>query len=224
MPVDKLHQYQIRLLSHARGNDNNADRDSDDGDASDASLDELLDELDGEDDEFIQKYREQRLQQIATDMRTIKENVETEQYGQVTTVTEEREVIRLTASSNQVVIHFALDTFRKCSTMDSKLSQLASKHLLTQFIRVSVDKCPFLVAKLQIKVLPFVIAYNKGVERTRIVGFSKLGNQPEDFDVAVLENILFQAGVLANKSRTSHESRWKASKGRGSDSDSDLDL
>ncbi|SCU89504.1 LAME_0E03928g1_1 [Lachancea meyersii CBS 8951] len=222
-----LEHYEKRVLDKALKTDDNVElKRSEDHIDSDASLDEILEELEDNDDEFLQGYREQRLQQIATEMRQVKSNVENEHYGQLRTVDDEREIMKLTSNSDQVVIHFGLENFKKCGVMDSKLSQLAPKHLLTRFLRVSVDKCPFLVTKLQIKVLPFVVAYKKGVERTRIVGFSRLGNQPDDFDVSVLEKVLFEAGVLANKARTGGQrSAWQAARSvSAGDSDSDLDV
>lgn len=54
----------------------------------------------------------------------------------------------------------------------------------------------FLVTKLNVKVLPFVVMYLKGQEVDRLVGFSKLGNQPEDFNKDVLENMLYSKGML----------------------------
>ncbi|SCU96816.1 LAFA_0G08262g1_1 [Lachancea sp. 'fantastica'] len=220
--MSTLERYENRLLDKAvNGGASSEKKDdlSEDHSDSDASLDEILEELDyNEDNEFLQQYREQRLQQIATDMRKIKGNVESENYGQLTTVENENEIMRLTTNTDQVVIHFGLESFRKCRVMDSKLSQLASKHLLTKFLRVSVDKCPFLVSKLQVQVLPFVVAYKNGVERTRIVGFAQLGNQPDDFDVSVLENVLFGAGVLANRAG-SHKLRFGETEDNGSDLD-----
>ncbi|CEP61452.1 Plp1p LALA0_S03e03180g [Lachancea lanzarotensis] len=226
--MSKLDRYENRLVTNAAngssGLEKRQDVSEDDPNDSDASLDEILEELDYNDDnEFLQQYREQRLQQIATEMRKIKDNVETEHYGQLITVDDENEVMKLTTNTDQVVIHFGLENFRKCNVMDSKLSQLASKHLLTKFLRVSVDKCPFLVAKLQVQVLPFVVAYKKGVERVRIVGFSRLGNQPDDFDVSVLEKVLFDAGVLAKRAGagSGHQggSKWNDSEDNGSDLD-----
>ncbi|SCU81810.1 LADA_0C01200g1_1 [Lachancea dasiensis] len=217
--MNKLQQYERRLLDDA--NEAGTENNTNDGTRrkSDASLDEILEHLE-DDDEFMHNYREERLQQIADDMRKVKENVRTENYGLLTIVEEEREVIRLTTKTDQVVIHFGLDDFRKCQTMDAKLSQLAQRHLMTRFLRASVDKCPFLVAKLQIKVLPFVVAYKNGVERTRVVGFSRLGNQPDDFDIAALENVFYEAGVLAKKSTP-----WRPSAGgRDGSDDSDLDV
>lgn len=211
MPLDELENYEKRVLKEAQ----DATADTDD---EDVSLEEILEDLE-DNSEFMERYREQRLQQIASDMKKIKRNVETGQYGQLTTIKDESELMRLTTSTEQVVIHFYLDSFQKCATMDSKIKIIAERHLLTRFLRISVEDCPFLVSKLQIKVLPFVVAYKHGTERDRIVGFSRLGNQPDDFDIQVLEAILFQCGVLARKSNH----RFLGS-GRTEESDSDLDI
>ncbi|CAR24147.1 Plp1p [Lachancea thermotolerans CBS 6340] len=211
MPLDQLEAYEKSIVDKANGRTSEVD---DDG----ASLDEILGELE-DDTDFMEKYREQRLQQIADDMRKMKHNVESEQYGQVFTMTDESELMRLTSATDQVVIHFYLDSFQKCATMDAKLKKLAEKHIMTRFFRISVEKCPFLVTKLQIKVLPCVVAYKNGLERDKIVGFTRLGNQTDDFEAGTLETILFNCGVLARKIQPRG-----IRTGRTDESDSDLDL
>ncbi|CUS22115.1 LAQU0S04e08548g1_1 [Lachancea quebecensis] len=211
MPLDQLEAYEKSIVDKAKGRASEINDD-------DASLDEILGELE-DDADFMEKYREQRLQQIADDMKKMKHNVESEQYGQVVTMTDESELMRLTTATDQVVIHFYLESFQKCATMDAKLKRLAEKHLMTRFFRISVEKCPFLVARLEIKVLPCVVAYKNGLERDKIVGFTRLGNQTDDFETSALEAILFKCGVLARKMQPRGTRTNQTDEG-----DSDLDV
>ncbi|AGO13741.1 AaceriAGL129Wp [[Ashbya] aceris (nom. inval.)] len=163
--------------------------------SDDESLDELLESLEN-DDSFLDRYREQRTEQLAQHFREARQNAADGDYGQLQTLEDEGSLLALSARSPRVVIHFFLDTFTRCQTMDSKLRQLASRHMRTRFVRISVEKCPFLVQRLGIKVLPCVISYRDGLERDRLVGFQDLGNQPEDFPLAALERRLASSGLL----------------------------
>lgn len=55
------------------------------------------------------------------------------------------------------------------------LQKLAPKYFHTRFSRVFVENIPWLVEKLQIKVLPCVICFVQGVAKDRRVSCSYLG-------------------------------------------------
>ena len=84
------------------------------------------------------------------------------------------------------VVHFYHTDFKRCKVMHQHLTAcnfainvslmvlmirqtLSHKYIGTRFIRVFVENVPFLVEKLGIKVLPCVIAFNKGVSSGRYV-------------------------------------------------------
>ena len=52
---------------------------------------------------------------------------------------------------------------------DHIVQALAPKYFNTRFLRVFVENVPFLVEKLEIKVLPCVICFIKGVSKDRHV-------------------------------------------------------
>ncbi|GCF01469.1 hypothetical protein ZYGM_001115 [Zygosaccharomyces mellis] len=183
-------------------------------DDEDAELDELLD---GE-DEFLVHYRERRVQEMSDHMKTVEKNVTQKEYGSLQRITDESALMQLASKSPSCVVHFGLDSFGKCKYMDEKLEILAERHLTTKFVRIEVEDCPFLVSKLKIKVLPFLVAYKNGKEVTRIVGFSKLGNDPNGFALESLEELLAQGKVVQSKSFAGSR------KGEYDDSGSDLDL
>ena len=198
---------------------------NDDSDSDDIDIDELMDELDN--DEEIQriafKQRELRLQQISDHLKNVsKKTAEDEHFGKLETFEDEAKLIRLTSTSDiPVIIHFQLPHFRKCEYMDDKLSKLAKKYLNTKFIRINVSDCPFLVDKLEIKVLPFVVGYINGLEKTRIIGFSKLGNDPNSFELSSLERYLISERLIkSNMNNSLKSSRIQSSY----ESDSSLDL
>lgn len=175
---DKLDRYYTNVLSNAE-KDKHTTVDSDDKSSGEENLDELLNELDrelDEDHEFLSAYRSERLQQISDHLKQVKKNVEDDGYGRLQCIDNEADAIQICTKTTMVVIHFELETFGKCQYMNEKLENLAKRYLTTRFIKVNVQTCPFLVNKLNIKVLPFVVGYKNGLEKVRYVGFSKLGN------------------------------------------------
>jgi len=116
-------------------------------------------------------------------------------HGKYVELTDEKEVVRTSASEPLCIIHFYHNNFRRCAIMDKHLAVLAPKYFNTRFLRVFVENVPFLVEKLGIKVLPCVICFIKGVSKDRIIGFEELGNV-DSFSTATLELRLLHIGVL----------------------------
>lgn len=92
---------------------------------------------------------------------------------------------------------------------------IAPHHFKTRFFRVFVERVPWLVEKLQIKVLPCVVCFVGGMSKdryvshtwpekggtglkashNRLIGFEELGND-DAFTTATLELRLAQSGNL----------------------------
>lgn len=216
--IDKFESQEFSKTNPSQDDNRNSDSD-------DVDIDELMDELDN--DEEIQliamKQRELRLQQMSDHLKNVsKKAAEDEHFGKLETFEDEAKLIRLTSSSDiPVIIHFQLPHFKKCEYMDEQLSKLARKYLNTKFIRINVSDCPFLVDKLEVKVLPFVVGYINGLEKTRIIGFSKLGNDPNSFELASLERYLISERLIKSNVKNSLKNNRQYS---SYDSDSSLDL
>ena len=73
---------------------------------------------------------------------------------------------------------------------------LAPKHFDTRFLRINVEYAPFLVTKLNIQILPCVLAFVDGVSTDRIIGFEGLGYSEGTFTTKDLETRLLAAGVV----------------------------
>lgn len=186
--MDKIRFHERRIVLEAAGKG--------EADTSNAGLDELMDEL--EDDEFMASYREKRMQQIRDHLRLVERNVKQEGYGSLLEVEDESTLMKRLTKADNAVVHFALDKFAKCQYMDRQLNELAQKYPTTSFLRIDVEKCPFLVSKLGIKVLPFVVCYKQGKEVLRVVGFSKLGNNPDRFPLSALAALLRSKNVISD--------------------------
>lgn len=88
---------------------------------------------------------------------------------------------------------------------------------------IKAENAPFLVTKLKIKVLPFVVIYKNGKEIDRIVGFEKLGNDPNNISIETLEQFLYACG-LTNRKIINYGSIKSRSKPLNEDSDDGLDI
>lgn len=232
MNYNKVSQYEQNILKKHQSQlqTNNEDiYESDDKD-----IDELLEILEDEleDNETYLKYREKRLQEISEHVKKIEENVKFDNYGILDTIDEESNLIKICSEIDKIVIHFQLDTFPKCKYMNDQLAVLAQKYLCTKFVKINATNCPFLTKSLHIKVLPFLIGYHRGKEVMRLIGFSKLGNNPDKFPIESLEFQLRLAGLLDSgiESNSPHQNnRYSKNYQNGKyvhddDSESDLDI
>ena len=68
-----------------------------------------------------------------------------------------------------------------------------------------MEIAPFLVTKMNVRVLPCVIAFVDGVSVDRIIGFEGLGYSEGTFSTADLEARLLKAGVLTRVKTTGDE-------------------
>lgn len=74
----------------------------------------------------------------------------------------------------------------RCKILDKHLSVMAKKHLETKFIKLNVEKAPFLTERLRIKVIPTLALVKDGKTKDYVVGFTDLGNT-DDFSTEMLE-------------------------------------
>lgn len=94
-----------------------------------------------------------------------------------------------------------------CEVMEKHLRILAAGHIETKFIMIEAEKSPFLAERLKIWMLPTLAIVKHEKTTDYIVGLDDMGGV-EDFDTAVLEGRLIDAGVL-------FESRREGCRGTG---------
>ncbi|KAI0650740.1 thioredoxin-like protein [Trametes meyenii] len=139
-------------------------------------------------------FREHGMEQLKREMEQLQQ-AKSDGHGQYREVTDEKEVIRLSANKPRCVIHFFHHKFKRCEIMDKHLARIAPKYFNTLFIRVFVENVPWLVERLGVKVLPCVVTFVNGVSKDRFVGFEELGNT-DQFDTATLEWKLLNSGTI----------------------------
>lgn len=211
-----IEKYQESILKQQ---DNQNDEGNDEIDD-----DELLDLLD-DDDAILSQYRESRIQQLTKEFKKIDE-LSSDNLGAIEDYTDEKALMEVVTKSETVIIHFYQPNFTKCNKMNEKLKLLAEKHLTLKILSIKAETATFLVEKLKIKVLPFVVIYKNGKEFDRLVGFEKLGNNPNDFTYDSLESYLIRTGVINRKSIKFTSTRTSSFNNNDNDNDegSDLDI
>lgn len=85
--------------------------------------------------------------------------------------------------------------FFRCKILDKHLAILAKKHVETKFIKINVEKAPFLTERLRIKIIPTLALLLDGKSKDYVVGFTDLGNT-DDFSTEMLEWRLGCADVI----------------------------
>ncbi|KAI8823446.1 thioredoxin-like protein [Fimicolochytrium jonesii] len=173
-------------LSSRRANDSDPEL-SDDDDA-------LFAALERDDDDLSADIRERRVDELKRDMARQME-LKNCAYGTYDVIATEMEVLNITTTIKNCVVHFAHKNFRRCQLMDGHLEALSRKHLKTRFIRVDVENAPFLVERLKVKVLPCVVAFIDGKSVDRLIGFEAVGDA-DNVPTSNVESWLRKAGVL----------------------------
>ncbi|KAJ4478258.1 thioredoxin-like protein [Lentinula aciculospora] len=188
--MDRITSLAARLVEPNRP-DRSRHEQEEDADDDDALFAELEEEIENDSNSTM---REQGLEMLRREMERMRE-MKQSQYGTYNEVTDEKEVVRITAHEPRCVVHFYHPNFKRCEIMDKHLATIAKKYFNTRFFRVFVENIPWLVEKLSIKVLPCVICFVKGVTRDRLIGFEELGNN-DAFTTAALELRLSVCGVI----------------------------
>ena len=86
----------------------------------------------------------------------------------------------------------------RCKIVDQHLEVLARKHIETKFVKLNVDRAPFITERLHIKTLPTIALLIDNIVKEKIIGFTELGNHDE-FSTDLLEWRLARGGVIDYK-------------------------
>ena len=143
------------------------------------------------------------------------------------TLDSDQAVLEFTTNTHRCVVHFAHPDFARCAVMDEQIRTLAARHYEVRFARVDVRHTPFIVEKLNIRVLPCVIGFKDGLGVERVVGFEGLGTGGKDgtdgFSIAILEKRLLWKGILAQSKIRQDDGDEDDGDSGGSDDESDRD-
>ncbi|KAL2219756.1 putative NTP binding protein [Thermoascus aurantiacus ATCC 26904] len=204
-------------------------------DPDDLDEDALFEALEKEDDST---YRAHRIEQLHAEFASAKDSLRTAAGSSSTTtivnnalyptLPNDQSLLDFTTQSQRCVVHFSHPDFARCGIMDEHLQLLASRHYEVRFARVDVRDCPFVVERLNVRVLPCVIGFVDGVGVERVVGFEGLGSGGQrdginGFRTVELERRLLKKGILVRKKLRQGEDSSGAWDGE-SDSEEDAEV
>ena len=114
-------------------------------------LDELEDELD---EEFLEQYKQKRLEEI-------QKTAEKPHFGSVYEISREEYLAHVTNAPKEsyVVLHLYQDYIEKCKLMNELMSRMAPKYPLIKFIKIISTRC---IENFPDSKLPCLIMYREG--------------------------------------------------------------
>lgn len=157
-------------------------------------VDAEIERLDQLQDDDIEKLREKRLEQMKQ-LAAQQQEWRSKGHGEYREILEEKMFFDECKQSNKVICHFYRESTWRCKIVDKHLAILAPKHLETKFIKLSVERCPFLCDRLKIRVIPTIALVINGKTKDYIKGFDDLGGHDE-FPTEMLEWRLGCASVI----------------------------
>lgn len=157
-------------------------------------LDAEMEQLERIDSSELENLRRKRLEEMKR-QASKKQEWLAKGHGEFLEISNEKEFFDICKQSESVVCHFHRDSTFRCKIVDKHLSLLAKKHVEARFIKLNVDKAPFLVERLKIRVLPTIILLKDANVKDYIVGFDDLGGHDE-FSTEMMEWRIARAGVI----------------------------
>lgn len=197
-------------------------------------LDAELEQLENLDVDDLEKLREKRLEEMKK-VHQQKQNWISIGHGEYSEIQDEKEFFEISKKSKNIVCLFYKEGSPRSKIVDMHLNILAKKHIEARFVKLNVERCPFLCERLRIKIIPTIALISDSKTKDYIVGFTDLGNC-DDFSTEMLEwriaqsrAIIYNGDLMTppekGKKNTSILGRQKKSKtirGRDDD-DSDSD-
>lgn len=144
-------------------------------------------------DEELEKIKNKRLEELK------KKNEEKLTYlknghGVYKEVYSEKEFFEACKKSKNLCCHFYRNTTWRCQYLDKKLIILSKKFLSINFIKINVEKAPFLCERLKIWCIPTLMLIQNGKTEHSIIGFDELGG--DNFSEKSLINVLVKWNMI----------------------------
>jgi len=159
-----------------------------------AQLDQELEYYDNLRDDDLEELRRKRLEQMK-DNHQRAAKFRSEGHGSYTEVVNEKDFFEQTKKSKHVVCHFYRPSTWRCQIVDKHMQVLAERHLECRFLKMNIEKSPYLAEKLRIIMLPTIMLINEGRTEHSIIGFDEMGGS-DDFETEAFEEILSQWGSI----------------------------
>ncbi|SBT33968.1 phosducin-like protein, putative [Plasmodium ovale wallikeri] len=140
-----------------------------------------------ENDEELENIKNKRLQELKN-KHNENMNMLRKGHGVYKEILSEKEFFDICKSSKNVCCHFYRNTTWRCEYIDGKLKNLSKKFLHINFVKINVEKSPFLCERLKIWCIPTLMLIQDGKTEHSIIGFDELGG--DNFSEQALINVL----------------------------------
>uniref|UniRef100_A0A1I8FBA7 SID1 transmembrane family member 1 n=1 Tax=Macrostomum lignano TaxID=282301 RepID=A0A1I8FBA7_9PLAT len=157
-------------------------------------LDNEIERLENLNEDDLERLRERRLRQLKEQAKQRDEWL-ANGHGSLAELTQERDFFDESMRSKRLVCHFYRDTTFRCGIVDRHLTALAPRHIECKFVRISVEKAPFLTRRLGVRVIPTLCIVKDEKVKDYIVGFDDLGGH-DNFSTEMLEWRLARSEVI----------------------------
>jgi len=148
-------------------------------------VDKQMEELDRLDDDDLEAIRQKRIDQMKK-MAAKRDEWQMAGHGKYEEIADEKAFFDAGKKSKRLIAHFYRDSTFRCKIVDKHFGMLAPKHMETRFVKLNVDKAPFLCKRLNINTLPTILFVKDEKTLGRMVGFGELGDTDE-FTTEMLE-------------------------------------
>lgn len=157
------------------------------------------DDQDFDNDPELAALREKRLADMKAAKKEKEENI-AQGNGTFTEITQD-EFLPQVLQAKRCIVHFYHPDFHRCKIMDMHLAKLAPNHVECKIVKINADKAPFFVAKMQVFVIPSVLAFVDGMCVGRLQGFDGLteGLPPgreDEWPTDALAERLAESGII----------------------------
>lgn len=172
------------------------------------------------DDDELEIIRQRRVDEIKKSQNQ-KNLWQISGHGEFSEISNEKEFFEAGKKSERVVCHFYDNTNLRCKIIDKILTQMAEKHLETKFIKVKLEKVPFLVKRLNIQIVPTLALIKNG----KAIGYLR-ANGPEEPIFSSIEDRILASGVIFGTKKGPEgpaKSQVKIIRDAGKQNDSDDD-
>merc|ERR1711988_159610 len=164
----------------------------------------------------LMALRKKRIAQMQKDAKMKKELVAIG-HTKYEEIADEKEFFAAAKASDWMVCHFYRDATWRCQIVDKHLKNLAPRCWKTRFVKINAEKCPFLVERLAVRMLPTITCVVKGQVVDHIVGFDDMGGT-DDFPtealasrLAVAQCVEYDGGDVSSQQQQQQD----AGKGKG---------
>uniref|UniRef100_A0A0N4Z2N5 Thioredoxin domain-containing protein 9 n=1 Tax=Parastrongyloides trichosuri TaxID=131310 RepID=A0A0N4Z2N5_PARTI len=157
-------------------------------------VDQQIAEFDNLDENGFEEIRRKRLAEMKEQAKKKKEWMENG-HGKYEELSDETQFFNAAKKSDHFVCHFYKPDQFRCKVVDKLLEMLSKKYIGTKFVSVNCEKFPFLIKRLNIRVIPTIGISMDAKMCDYIRVFEELGDK-DDISIDVLEERLARSGVI----------------------------